>query len=317
MRLLACTLRDAVCILVAATLSFRALEVAWNNNVDLLPWSSVTFSVALIAAFMAVAHFAFLHRGVGPALVAVACAGVGIAQSFICAFEGVAILPSDLLALGAAAAVSAGYDYVLTPAMLDALGLLCIALAILSLIRPPKLPVGGNMSTEASSVDMQKDLKAGSIAREDSSTTDAARHSLRMKIGSLINRDACPSSNTAMGANTALGSHPSLESSARSALRSRHAGVGTSWPLPHLSCSRSYAGTAFRAGSTTTKSLMHSRSTTPKASTPPRWTSGAARNTWSSPSASHNQYSGCDPEWRKGKAATAILGHIEAAHNDV
>lgn len=50
MRLLACTLRDAVCILVAATLSFRALEVVWNNNVDLLPWSSVTFSVALIAA---------------------------------------------------------------------------------------------------------------------------------------------------------------------------------------------------------------------------------------------------------------------------
>lgn len=78
MRLLACTLRDAVCILVTATLSFRALEVAWNNNVDLLPWSSVTFSVALIAAFTAVAHFAFLHRGVGPALVAVACAGVGI-----------------------------------------------------------------------------------------------------------------------------------------------------------------------------------------------------------------------------------------------
>ena len=58
-------------------------------------------------------------------------------------------------------------------------------------------------------------------------------------------------------------------------------------------------------------------STTPKASTPPRWTSGAARNTWSSPGASHNQYSGFDPEWRKGKVATAILGHIEAAHNDV
>ena len=167
---------------------------------------------------MAVAYFAFLHRGAGPALAAVACAGVGIAQSFICAFKGVAILPSDLLALGTAAAVSAGYDYVLTPAMLDALGLLCIALAMLSLIRPPKLPVGGNMSTEASSVDMPKDLKADSNAREDPSTTDAARPSLRMTIGSLINRDACPSSNTAMGAHTALGSHPSLESSARSAL---------------------------------------------------------------------------------------------------
>lgn len=161
MRLPACTLRDAVCILVAATLSFRALEVAWNNNVDLLPWSSETFSVALIAAFMAVAYFAFLRRGAGPALAAVACAGVGIAQSFNCAFKGVAILPSDLLALGTAAAVSAGYDYVLTPAMLDALGLLCMALAILSLIRPPKLPVGGNMSTEASSVDMPKDPQGG------------------------------------------------------------------------------------------------------------------------------------------------------------
>ena len=208
-----------MCILVAATLSFRALEVAWNNSVDLLSWSSVTFSVALIAAFMAVAYFAFLRRGAGPALAAEACAGVDIAQSFICAFKGVAILPSDLLARGTAADVSAGYDYVLTPAMLDAQGLLCIAHAILSLIRPPKLPVGGSMSTEASSVDMPKDLKAGSNAREDSSTTDAARPSLRMTIGSLINRDACPSSNTAMGAHTALGSHPTYYNNLAGALQ--------------------------------------------------------------------------------------------------
>lgn len=224
MRLLACTLRGAACILVSATLFFRALEVAWNNNVDLLPWSSVTFSVALIAAFMAVAYFAFLRRGAGPALAAVVCVGVGIAQSFICTFKGAAILPSDLLALGTAAAVSAGYDYVLTPTMLDALGLLCIALAILSLIRPPKLPVGGNMSTEAISVDMPKDLEASSNSREDSSTTDASCPSLRMTIDSLINRDARPSSKTAMGAHTASdapnapGSHSSLESIARSAL---------------------------------------------------------------------------------------------------
>lgn len=318
LRLLACTLRDAVCILVAATLSFRALKVAWNNNVDLLPWSSVTFSVALIAAFMAVAYFAFLRRGAGPALAAVACAGVGIAQSFICAFKGVAILPSDLLALGTAAAVSAGYDYVLTPVMLDALGLLCIALAILSLIRPPKLPVGGNMSTEASTVDMPKDLKSGSNAREDSSTTNAARPSLRMTIGSLINRDACPSSNTAMGAHTALGSHPSLESSARSALtlasrRRWNIVAATASVVLAVVCGNSIQG--WFNNNQVTDALESS--TKPKASTPPRWTSGAARNTWSSPSASHNQYSECDPEWRKGKVATAILGHIEAAHNDV
>lgn len=187
MRLLACTLRDAACILVAATLSFRSLEVAWNSNVDLLPWSSVAFSIALIVALMAVTYFAFLRRGAGPALVAVVCTGVGVAQSFICTFKGAAILPSDLLALGTAAAVSAGYDYVLTPEMLDALGLLCAALAALSLVKPPMLPMGGAPS------------------QGDSSATDASRPSLRMT----------KEAHAAPGIRSV---HPSLESVTTSAL---------------------------------------------------------------------------------------------------
>ena len=166
MRLLATTLRDAVCILVAATLSFRALEMAWNSNVDLLPWSSVAFSVALITAFMAVAYFAFLRRGAGPALVAVVCTVVGVAQHFILEFKGTAILPSDLLALGTAAAVSAGYKCILVPTCLDALGLLCIALAVLSLVRPVKLPMTGVAEDDPS--------------QKDSSTPDASRPPLRM-----------------------------------------------------------------------------------------------------------------------------------------
>ncbi|WP_373096937.1 LTA synthase family protein [Collinsella bouchesdurhonensis] len=166
MRLLATTLRDAVCILVAATLSFRALEMAWNSNVDLLPWSSVAFSVALITAFMAVAYFAFLRRGAGPALVAVVCTVVDVAQHFILEFKGTAILPSDLLALGTAAAVSAGYKCILVPTCLDALGLLCIALAVLSLVRPVKLPMTG--------------VAEGDPSQKDSSTPDASRPPLRM-----------------------------------------------------------------------------------------------------------------------------------------
>ena len=197
MRLLSCALRDAACILAAATLSFRALEVAWNSNVDLLPWSSVAFSIALIAALMAVAYFAFLRRGAGPALVAVACAGVGIAQSFICTFKGAAILPSDLLALGTAAAVSAGYDYVLTPSMLDALGLLCVALAALSLVRPPMLPMGGETTRHpgrSAASEQSKDLETSvDPSQGDSSTTDASRPSLRMTTG----EHAAPEASTA------------------------------------------------------------------------------------------------------------------------
>lgn len=183
MRLLSCALRDAACILTAATLSFRALEVAWNSNVNLLPWSSVAFSIAL----MAVAYFAFLRRGAGPALVAVVCAGVGIAQGFICTFKGAAILPSDLLALGTAAAVSAGYGYVLTPQMLDALGLPCVALAVLSLVRPPMLPMGGEPTRhpEWSAASAQsKDLETSvDPSQGDSSTTGASHPSLRMTTG--------------------------------------------------------------------------------------------------------------------------------------
>ncbi|MGO5362974.1 LTA synthase family protein [Collinsella bouchesdurhonensis] len=197
MRLLSCALRDAACILAAATLSFRALEVAWNSNVDLLPWSSVAFSVTFIAAFMVVAYFAFLRRGAGPALVAVVCTGVGVAQSFICTFKGAAILPSDLLALGTAAAVSAGYDYVLTPPMLDALGLLCVALAALSLVRPPMLPMGGGTTrhperstagAESKNLETNVDPSQG-----DSSTTDASHPSLRMTTGA----HAAPEASTA------------------------------------------------------------------------------------------------------------------------
>ena len=142
-RAIACLERDALAIVVAAVLSNLALETAWNDNAAMLPFSSTTFSVLIVGAAMLFAYFLFQRNGVGPALIAVICCGLGIAQHFISAFKGTAILPSDLLALGTAAAVGDQYTFTLNELCVQAIGLGSIALALLSLVRAPRIPLHG------------------------------------------------------------------------------------------------------------------------------------------------------------------------------
>lgn len=108
-------LRDA-CIAVGVCIaSAWVVDYVWLGTVASLPMGSF---YATVLVLLALASFLFAlgqRTGLLLWLVPVAAAGFGIAQHFVLLFKGAALLPSDLLAAGTAAAVVEGYEFVLTP----------------------------------------------------------------------------------------------------------------------------------------------------------------------------------------------------------
>ncbi|WP_158095342.1 LTA synthase family protein [Collinsella sp. An2] len=128
--------RDAVLLVLAAALSVAALEGSWNRVGAQIPVSFILFAVGVVLAAMVALYFLGQRTGVLPCLVAFACIAFGIASHFVLRFKSAAILPSDLLAIGTAAAVSGNYTYELSRHIIFALALFALALCLLSFIHP-------------------------------------------------------------------------------------------------------------------------------------------------------------------------------------
>lgn len=133
--------RDAAALLAASVIGFICIELPYNETMDLIPAQAALFSMSLIALAMAAVYFLCQRRGGGPAIVSIACCGIGIAQHFVQVFKSAAIMPSDLFSLGTAAAVADRYTYELDAACLTAIALTAAALGLLSLM-------GGRGATE-------------------------------------------------------------------------------------------------------------------------------------------------------------------------
>ncbi len=118
----------AALVLGVAVLSFLALEVPSNPQIWFMNPIGVGIEILIIALAGGALYLVGCRRGVGPALVALVCAGFGIAEYFVMLYKGQPITPGDVLAAGTAAAVSGGYDYLLSPTCLA--GLVFCALAI-------------------------------------------------------------------------------------------------------------------------------------------------------------------------------------------
>ena len=129
-------LRDVVALAAAASLAATALELPWNEQAAAVPQSLRLMELELVALLLATLYFVGQRRGAAPAL-GVALLGVcGLAQHFVIAFRGSAILPADVLALGTAASVAGGYDYVLDAAALSGIEATAWGVAICLLMRP-------------------------------------------------------------------------------------------------------------------------------------------------------------------------------------
>ena len=120
----------------AATTAAPLIELPWNDLASSIDPSFVQLELMLVAMAVVFAYFLFQQHGAGPALVVAFCLVIGIAQYFVALFKGAVIQPADLLALGTAAEVSEGYEFVLNTLCVRAIEQACLALLACSYVIP-------------------------------------------------------------------------------------------------------------------------------------------------------------------------------------
>ena len=131
--------RDITILIIVALIGVFVLDSSWNaEEIREIGIFYYVFSHIVVLALLAIAYFLGQRTGILCCLVLIACLGFGVAQHFVVEFKAAAILPSDLLAIGTAADVGAGYSYLLTIPILDAITLTAAGLGLLSFIRPVK-----------------------------------------------------------------------------------------------------------------------------------------------------------------------------------
>lgn len=133
--------RDAAVLLTASELARLALELPWNVAFAQLDAFEVGIEYTIIALAIGAAYFACMRRGGGPAIVVAICSAMGIVQHFVMRFKMSALLPSDILAIGTAAEVSGQFRFTLTESDLWGLTCACIAIMLLTLLIPSRIPL--------------------------------------------------------------------------------------------------------------------------------------------------------------------------------
>ena len=167
----AAIVRDVVVILIAIIATTLTLELSWNTK---LPAVSPQFliEVGLIAGILVCLYFVG-QRSAAIMWIAPLLAGIaGTCQYFLAGFKGVAILPSDLLAMPTALKVKEGYSFVLGVRGLWGPAACCVALAVLSLLgRIPEEPeyvvptTGGRHSAHLVGADEAQDRPKGTLRK--------------------------------------------------------------------------------------------------------------------------------------------------------
>lgn len=128
-------------LLLAGLFAMLGLETPSNHD---LTWAyplCILLEWTLISAVMIGVYHLFQRRGAAPAVVAILCWAIGMAQFFVITFKSMPIQPADLSALGTAAAVGAGYSYVFSAFGFYGMALLAISMFLCSLatgFRTPK-----------------------------------------------------------------------------------------------------------------------------------------------------------------------------------
>ena len=134
--------RDILLLMGIVAATCTALEVPWNTSLTEVSTDLLALERGVVTVVIVCAYLLGQRRG---ALVAVAAAGLsalGIAQGFMLTLKGTAILPSDLLALGTAAAVAEGFTYEATPQIAQGVLLLVGSLVACVPMRPAGKPIG-------------------------------------------------------------------------------------------------------------------------------------------------------------------------------
>lgn len=134
-----CIGRDVLLIAATSVISVVSLETACNSErLAGIPSAFFYASALIIFLIMLILYFAGQRCGSACCIAVAACCGFGIAEHFVIEFKGAALLPSDLLAMGTAMAVSEGYHFTFNADIVTSLTWAAVACALLSLISPPR-----------------------------------------------------------------------------------------------------------------------------------------------------------------------------------
>ena len=135
-----CIGRDALLMAATSVISVIALETACNSaHLASIPSAFFYASALIVFLITLILYFAGQRCGGACCIAVVICCGFGIAEHFVIEFKGAALLPSDLLAMGTAMAVSEGYHFTFDTSIVASLTWAAVACAMLSLISPPRL----------------------------------------------------------------------------------------------------------------------------------------------------------------------------------
>ena len=135
-------LRDAVVLLLSTWLTMIGLELVWNDGILAMDPTGVGLELSMIGLLLLVLYFAAQRSGVAAAAGSAALYVAGMANGFVLAFKSEVIMPSDLLALGTAAAVSSGLHLELGDNAFLALSAQAVATCWLSFLVPLPAPDG-------------------------------------------------------------------------------------------------------------------------------------------------------------------------------
>ena len=132
--------RDALLMAATSVISVIALETACNSaHLASIPSAFFYASALIVFLITLILYFAGQRCGGACCIAVVICCGFGIAEHFVIEFKGAALLPSDLLAMGTAMAVSEGYHFTFDASIVTSLTWAAVACAMLSLISQPRL----------------------------------------------------------------------------------------------------------------------------------------------------------------------------------
>lgn len=118
-------------------LCFLFLEMPSNPSWDSIAESYMACELTVIAGIVAGLWLLFQRRGAGFVAAMALFLGLGLAEHFVEAFKGAAIMPSDLRSAGTGMAVAGGYEYEIGSVIVVLVSVFSLAAGALSWVKDP------------------------------------------------------------------------------------------------------------------------------------------------------------------------------------
>lgn len=131
------TLRDVVILCFTSVVAAFVVEYPWNDRLLELSFFRVLVNFLPVAVVFVSFYLIGQRHGAVLCPLAVSALLIGLAQYFVGLFKNAAIMPSDILALDTAVAVSGGYSFVFSYNQICCVLLTSISVALLSFMKPP------------------------------------------------------------------------------------------------------------------------------------------------------------------------------------